>query len=140
MKKILFVCSGNTCRSPMAEGLFNELAKKESIPYVAVSAGLFTEDGLDYSSNSVEALKECGITLLGSSKKITYKMMLDCEYIFGLTSTITYALYNAFSDMKDKIYPFPVEVPDPYGGDINDYRNARDTIMCGIKEIIKNIG
>ena len=66
--------------------------------------------------------------------------MLECEYIFGLTSTITYALYNAFSDMKDKIYPFPVEVPDPYGGDINDYRNARDTIMCGIKEIIKNIG
>ena len=140
MIKILFVCSGNTCRSPMAEALFNDIANKEVMPFCALSAGLFTEDGLPYSSNSVQVLKECGITLIGSSKRITYDLVLECDYIFGLTSGITLALQNAFDDMKNKIFPFPVEVPDPYGGDITDYRNAKDTILHGIKKIIKSIG
>ena len=67
MKKVLFVCSGNTCRSPMAQACFNDLAKKRGIDAVAFSAGLYTQDGLPYAANTLEVLQDNGITVSGSS-------------------------------------------------------------------------
>ena len=58
MQKILFVCTGNTCRSPMAEKIFNHRAPSG---YRAASAGIVTRDGKPISENSRLALEEIGI-------------------------------------------------------------------------------
>lgn len=139
MKKILFVCSGNTCRSPMAEAVFNHLAKKHNLDAVAYSAGLYTSDGLPYSPNSVEVLRENGITLSGSSKQINEKLLDECDYVFGLTYSLSTALVSAFPGKSDKIYRFPLEVPDPFGGDLGLYKRSLAKITEGIEKIIKAV-
>ena len=139
MIKVLFVCSGNTCRSPMAQAIFNEMATKEGLDATAFSAGLYTEDGLPYSKNSVMALEEEGIKLSGSSKQINEKMLEDSDYVFGLTCSLGTAIISAFPEYSDKVYRFPVEVPDPFGSDIVIYKRCLINITEGIKMIIDTV-
>ena len=61
MKTILFVCTGNICRSPMAEGLFRH-AIKGRYDYRVLSAGVGAIDGQPPSTYSVQAMKEIGVT------------------------------------------------------------------------------
>ena len=136
MKKILFVCTGNTCRSPMAEALFNDIAKKENIDAKAVSAGLFTEDGLAYSENSIQALSEDGIILDGSSKQITDELVKDCDMIFGLTESHGQGVISAFPMYADKVYRFPMNISDPFGGDIVTYKKCLSQIKEGMEKIV----
>jgi len=60
---ILFVCTGNTCRSPMAAALFNKIAMEKDLDVRIESAGLFANDGEAASANSIAAMKDYGIDL-----------------------------------------------------------------------------
>ena len=55
MDKIIFICTGNTCRSPMAEGLFRAHGGEEKTGLTAASAGLFTQDGMPASQTALAA-------------------------------------------------------------------------------------
>lgn len=123
----------------MAEAIFNNLAKKQGIDAVALSAGLYTQDGLPYSENSVVVLGELGIALSGVSKQITSEMIDECDYVFGLTYSLSTALVAAFPERSDKIYRFPLEVPDPFGGDVALYRRSCIKITEGIEKIINSV-
>ena len=66
MKTVLFVCTGNTCRSPMAECLFNALAREQGAPGVcAASAGLCAPDGAPASEGALFAMRRRGLSLEG---------------------------------------------------------------------------
>lgn len=121
----------------MAEAVFNHLAKEHGLDAVASSAGLYTTDGLPYSPNSVEVLRENGIILVGTSKQITAEMLDEYDYVFGLTYSLSTALVSAFPGKSDRIYRFPLEVPDPFGGDIALYKRSFAKITEGIEKIIK---
>ena len=56
-KTLLFLCTGNTCRSPMAEDLFR-METNDSDEYLVTSAGLSTQNGLCASGNAIQAMKE----------------------------------------------------------------------------------
>ena len=62
-KYVAFVCTGNTCRSPMAEAIFNKIADEKEIDVTAESFGIATSTGASVSTNSVLAMKELGIDL-----------------------------------------------------------------------------
>lgn len=123
----------------MAKAIFNELADKEGIDARASSAGLYTQDGLPYSQNTILVLEEEGIKLSGASKQITEEMFKENDYIFGLTYSLSTALVSAFPKYSDKIFRFPVEVPDPFGGDIVLYKRCCIKITEGINKIINAV-
>lgn len=67
--KLLFVCTGNTCRSPMAQAIFTDMAKECGIDFVTGSAGLHAQDGTPASEYAVLACGETGLDISGHSSK-----------------------------------------------------------------------
>ena len=139
MKKILFVCTGNTCRSPMAMALFNKRADELSIDSEAFSRGLYA-DGSAISRNALKALSEVGITeLCHFSATITEDDMKEADIVIGITSRHAAKLIADFPQYCDKVYAFPFDVSDPIGGDITVYRKTLKELQEGIDIIIREV-
>ena len=136
MKKILFVCTGNTCRSPMAEALFNHIVNDEE--YKASSCGIYS-DGSPISKNAKEALKEYGIDFSHTSTQVSDNLLYDADYIIGMTANHAQNLISMFPQYADKTYAMPIDIADPYGGNIDVYRNCRDEIEKCVTVLIETL-
>src|SRR5471032_2177262 len=88
---ILILCTGNICRSPMAEGLLKHALAGQAGPLKSlkvVSAGVATRAGEPISENSVIALKKAGIDISGQrSRPVTQEMLDDALVVFGMTES-----------------------------------------------------
>lgn len=133
--KVLFVCTGNTCRSPMAQALFAEEMKKRGVPCESRSAGIATYTGSPASDHAVEAMKEIGIDI--SRFRSTSIKAVFAEN-FDLYVPMTYSHAKALREYgvgKHKIYMFDREISDPYGGSLDFYRRTRDELSANIKKL-----
>lgn len=142
--KIIFVCTGNTCRSPMAEYLMREYCKKYNLDVEVESRGLACSNGRPISDNSLAALKEVGIDASGhKSKSFIIKDLFDADLIVTMTGGHKNVLINHFNAGESvKTFDEATGVGDinvPYGCDLNCYRNCRDMIEKGIKVLVKQL-
>ena len=129
--KILFVCTGNTCRSPMAQAIFQKMAEEKNLNAECISAGISAFTGTPASSNSVSALKEIGIDISGfRSSSITSLLPVINDFDLFVPMTYNHALtLMNIGIKKNKIFLLKKDVPDPYGGDLERYRATRDELM-----------
>lgn len=136
--KLVFVCTGNTCRSPMAQAIFTDMAKDCGIDFTTGSAGLHAQNGMPASENAVLACGEIGLDLSGhSSKSIRNEDLTAVDLFVVMTMAHAQALM-AMGVPNNKIYI--LNVSDPFGGNLQVYRDCRDEIrdrLIILLELIK---
>lgn len=138
MDHIIFICTGNTCRSPMAEGLFRAHGGEQETGLAAASAGLFTQDGLPASDNAVTAAKELGADISAHrSRVLTHDMAQSARYLVCMTGAHYDRVCELFPDCADKVFTLTQrDVSDPFGGNLETYRRAAAEIDEGVRSII----
>lgn len=138
--KVLFVCSGNTCRSPMAEGIFRKMLRERGLQeeILCQSAGLFAAEGEPASPNAVTACREIGVDISGHcSRKLSAEEMPVWDAFFPMTDTHAYVLSQA-GVPEGKIY-LPRGIQDPYGGNLERYRACRDQICQELETFLQRL-
>jgi protein-tyrosine-phosphatase len=116
-KRVLFVCAGNTCRSPMAEALARHLLGGS---VQADSAGTSADDGAEATKDAILAMKERGIDISGHrSRSVSVLTLLDFDLLVALTPESYEILRSHVTDTSKvkKLY-----ISDPYGKGLDVYR------------------
>lgn len=140
--RILFVCTGNTCRSPMAEALANQYIKDNNISDITVSScGLFAQKGQPISSNSVEALAQLGIDISSKKSRRIKPIDLTDSDIIAVMSPEHMEILSQAGVPTSRMVLLGGGIYDPYGQDIETYIACRDQIkdaVCSLFERIKS--
>lgn len=141
---ICFVCTGNTCRSPMAAALFNQMLQGSG--YTAISRGL-AACGEPISKNAALALEEYGVapTVCNDytahiSKMITENDISASQLVVGMTSRHAMNLIFSFPKYAEKITAFQNDIADPFGMPLDAYKRCLASIESELKLLAAEIG
>jgi protein-tyrosine phosphatase len=148
----LFVCTGNTCRSPLAEGLFRKLlaerlqCSEEELfdrGYVVASAGLSAAPGSPASPESVVVGTQFGIDLRAHESQLLTERLLDqADRIYTMTRHHRDAILSARPDMSGRVELLSREkqdIPDPIGGAMSDYEWCAQEIERHLRTVLTQL-
>ncbi len=131
----------------MAEGFLRDMVTGLDEEVEVGSAGIGAMEGMAPSRNSVTAMKEEGIDISRQrSRMLTPEMVEDYTHIFGLGTGHVDAIRSYFPEAQEKIFvlrefiadeSLDLEVPDPIGGDLDEYRITRNLIKEAMPSILR---
>jgi len=147
---ILFICTGNVCRSPMAEGLFKNLVDQNKADLIVISAGVGAQNGQPPSENAIRAMQDLDIDISPQrSMMMTAALASEADMIIGMTHGHIEMVNLMFPHTAEKTFllrefddSLPLherEISDPIGCSYEIYCQCRDQIREGIDSLLKFI-
>ena len=136
MKTVLFVCTGNTCRSPMAAAIANKIFEECGIEATASSCGIYAVDDSGVSENAAAVMKDIlGVDISGHKARIVCEKYLAAAHIvIALTAGHKHGLCAIYPEFADKIYAIGEfgdecrDINDPFGGNLEIYMKTAGQI------------
>lgn len=149
MTRILFVCLGNICRSPMAEFMLKDMVKKRNIEnnfYIESRATSDEEIGNPVYYKAKKKLEEYNIESIGkTAKKLKYDDYKNFDYIIGMEDSNIYNILRIIkTDSENKVYRLldfsnnPRDISDPWYTD--DFDKAYSDIKEGLDAFLRYLG
>ena len=129
LMNIYLICTGNTCRSPMAEAIL----RSKGIANMSVrSAGIHAQDGWPISLNAKALIETADIPYTPVSRAVSSEDLQWADVVLTMTEAHKDALLYSYSEAADKVFTLKGfvgpdstgDVQDPFGGDLETYRQA----------------
>lgn len=152
MKTILFVCTGNTCRSPMAQALFQKYLRNyqesaQGQDFKVFSAGISTQDGLPASQEAIQVMQDENIDLSGHySLRINEHLISQADYILTMSIEHRNYLWDKFPARIPDIFDLrsfagepPGDIIDPFGAGITAYQETVEQLNKLLSKIMKKV-
>jgi len=145
MPTILFVCTANICRSPVAEALFADWVRRQGLPgeWRVRSAGTWAEAGAPASSYSREVLAEQGLDLAAHrAQRVEGPLLAEADLVLCMTRSHAEALRAEFPQYAERIrllshmVGFSYDVADPYGGP----RRGYEEMVTELRDLVERGG
>lgn len=150
LKNFLFVCTGNTCRSPMAEAVFKHLAGEK---VNAQSAGLFAMHGSPANEKTVKVLSDKNIPVSHQSQPVTAELLEWADFVLTMTEDHKQAINQRYTTYAKKVFTlkeyvsviegtdevWDKDIIDPYGGSTQAYQQTFDELIQLLHKINNHI-
>lgn len=135
--KILFVCTGNTCRSPLMQAMFEEYVNEKGVEFEIDSAGLSCGYGENPSRHTTAIIEKRGLFFTHTSQPVNTQLLESCDIIITATDAHKQAIIPY--GFKDKLFSFKdicgEELQDPYGMDMSAYEKVEKTIEDNLEKL-----
>ncbi len=140
--RILVVCLGNLCRSPMAEAIFRKyISERDLKDFEVCSAGITAWEGHEMSAPARQALLQLGVTPHNHrSRRLSPELVKWADIIYVMTDRQLEYCRQTYPDSYSKFQKLaPLDIDDPYGSQIEDYLKVGQLIMDAVRSRLNEL-
>lgn len=150
--RVLFVCMGNICRSPAAEGIFSDIVRQQGLAdqFLIDSAGTIGyHSGSPADRRMRAAAQKRGLELTSRARQVTHTDLDEFDWVIAMDRQNQSDLLALHSRPKSRVRllssffesptPWPVDVPDPYYGGEEGFEYVLDMLQSGCPRLLAEI-